>query len=245
MKVIFLNCCYGLKFKELAKFLKECSKEVDVFCLQETEPNLNKKIADELPNYEQYYTDVKTKLKSIPKYGQTILLNKDKDLSVTSYNIVEIFKNRFPNYGFMQTISLFKGSKKYLIANLHGRSQPGHKMDTLARLNQSKNIINTLSSYTSYDIVLGGDFNLDPKTKSIKKIVDAGFRDLVKEYSIKTTRNKLAWSISKKRYAKHAKYYGKQLFADYCFISDKTSVNSFEVPNILVSDHLPLIIDLN
>ena len=81
---------------------------------------------------------------------------------------------------------------------------------------------------------MGGDFNLFPDTKSLELIREAGFRDLIQEFSISTTRNRYAWE----------KYPTKYLFSDYVFVSSSLTVQSFEVPTVEVSDHLPMIVEI-
>jgi hypothetical protein len=61
-----------------------------------------------------------------------------------------------------------------------------------------------------------------------------GYKNLIGDYQIITTRNNLAWSL----------YPDKQYFADYVFASPEIKVKSFEVPNNEVSDHLPLILEI-
>ena len=39
------------------------------------------------------------------------------------------------------------------------------------------------------------------------------------------------------------KFFGKQHFADYVFVSKDVKVKKFEVPYLEISDHLPLILD--
>ena len=74
-----------------------------------------------------------------------------------------------------------------------------------------------------------------PNTKSIKMIKEAGYKNLIKDFGIKTTRNKLAWDQFPDE--------EKQNFADYVFVSPEIKVRKFSVPNLEISDHLPLILD--
>ena len=70
----------------------------------------------------------------------------------------------------------------------------------------------------------------------MQKFAAAGYRDLVKEYQIATTRNRLAWEKWPNN---------MQLYADYTFVSPGVTVPDFRVPAIEVSDHLSMIIDVN
>jgi len=84
---------------------------------------------------------------------------------------------------------------------------------------------------------LGGDFNLYPQTKSIKIFEEAGYRNLIKDFGVKETRNKFAWEQFPDE--------EKQHFADYCFVSKNIKIIDFQVPNVLISDHNPLILDFD
>lgn len=126
------------------------------------------------------------------------------------------------------------GKTSVEIINVHGVPFPGHKLDTEGRLRQTERIIMWLDASTPPAVVCG-DFNLLPEAESVTKLTAAGYRNLIAEYAIPTTRNQLAW----KNYPDN-----KQLFADYTFTSPKLTVTGFSVPDIEVSDHLPMITTL-
>ncbi len=80
--------------------------------------------------------------------------------------------------------------------------------------------------------ILVGDFNLLPETESIK-VFETNMRNLIKEFNIGITRSNLS------------PFYGKsdfQKFADYTFVTKDIDVKSFEVPQVEISDHLPMIL---
>ena len=80
------------------------------------------------------------------------------------------------------------------------------------------------------NVILAGDFNLRPDTKSIK-MLEADMKNLIIEYGVKSTRSNLHKRPEK--------------FADYIMVSDKIKVNNFEVIYRHVSDHLPLLLDFS
>ena len=84
-----------------------------------------------------------------------------------------------------------------------------------------------------------GDLNLLPQTESVALFERAGYRNLITEYNIKTTRG----TLMRKLYPQfeHGPY-GFQEFADYTFMSSDLEVQSFEVPDVPISDHLPMIL---
>ncbi len=126
------------------------------------------------------------------------------------------------------------------ILTTHGNSQPGHKLDTPKRLEQSRKIVDFLRDRPGEKIVMG-DFNLMPDTESIRMFESSGYRNLIREYKIVTTRGTRMRALFPEY--EHGPY-GFQEFADYAFVTPGVTVRSFEVPDIPVSDHLPMILEI-
>ena len=63
-----------------------------------------------------------------------------------------------------------------------------------------------------------------------------GMRNLIKDFSIATTRNALSYG----NYPESERQY----FADYVFVSSGVRVLNFSVPEIEISDHLPMILEI-
>lgn len=120
-------------------------------------------------------------------------------------------------------------SKKLRIINYHGiwtQDKLGNK-----RTLQACKKICKMGLEKDYPVIIAGDFNLFPDTESIKIFQDK-FVSLVDEYNIQTTRPKSNELSSLKRNV-----------VDYIFVSKDVKINSFEVLDSDVSDHLPLILD--
>ena len=83
-------------------------------------------------------------------------------------------------------------------------------------------------------MILCGDFNLRPDTQSMT-ILETKMRNLIKEFGIKTTRNEL--------YADLKVF--NDYFADYVLVSPGIKVQNFQVPYVLASDHLPMILEFD
>lgn len=111
------------------------------------------------------------------------------------------------------------------VINFHGLWNGKGKTDTEARLLQSTNILNFVSTL-AHPFVLVGDFNLSPDTESLQKFEDFPLRNLIKEYGITSTRTSL--------------YVKENRFADYCLVSDGIEVADFKILPDEVSDHAPL-----
>ena len=233
MKIIFLNCWYAKTGRVFFDFVKENSLNTDIFCFQEVYPKLFSKLQELQPNHVgRYATENKVELLGYV-YGEAIFVKKGLD--IVSSGKFNLFRQVYNDVGYMQYVDIRTNGKTIHLANIHGKARPGHKLDTPARLKQSKLIINKFFNKKG-PIIIGGDFNLLPQTKSARFFEDAGYRNLVKEFKIKTTRNKLSWEGLRKGEK-------KQYFADYVFTSPEVKVRSFKVPDCEISDHLPMILD--
>ena len=212
MRIIFLNCWNSRTGKVFLDFVEGYSLNIDIFCFQEVQPGLFRKLSSLLPDCNSCYAGQKA-----------TFVNK---------NIIIISSENGMN--FVQDVEMGLNGDKLYIVNIHGKARPGHKLDTPTRLRQSKVIINFFKDKHGPKII-GGDFNLLPETKSVQMFEEAGYKNLIKDYKIKTTRNMLAWGTLKKSEE-------KQYFADYVFTSFDVKVKNFEVHDIEISDHLPLIL---
>lgn len=157
-----------------------------------------------------------------------------KNLEILSSGKLDIYKNTPTDTGFASYIVFKNDGKIVNLLNVHGKTRPGHKMDTPARIKQSQKIIKFMKDKSGLKII-GGDFNLNPDTKSVRLFEEAGYKNLIKDFGIENTRNKLTWEQFPNE--------EKQHFADYVFVSPDVNVKNFEVPYTEVSDHLPQILE--
>ncbi|MBI2196313.1 hypothetical protein HYU45_01735 [Candidatus Daviesbacteria bacterium] len=258
MKLISLNTWGGKIYQPLIDFIKQHSTDTDIFCFQEifsttsniTEQsgfrlNLNQEITAVLKNHQGYFAScvnnyivgsfqthfVDFSLSS----GLAIFINKK--FPVRSYSDLFVYGkkdsfnpkdlNSLPRN--IQYINFLLGNKEFTICNIHGIWVKGGKGDTPSRIQQSKQIRKLLETRDGGKI-LCGDFNLGLDTESIK-ILDSSMINLIKKYNIETTRSKF--------------YPRSDKFADYTFISPDVKVTNFQVPDIEVSDHLPMILEFS
>ena len=84
-------------------------------------------------------------------------------------------------------------------------------------------------------IVIGGDFNLEIDTESLLTFEKNGYQNLIKEYNIPTTRNRLVWE----KYPENRQY-----FSDYVFVTEDVKVVDFSVEEVEISDHLPMVLTM-
>lgn len=139
-----------------------------------------------------------------------------------------------PGVGLGLYVQVILGKQVVHIGNFHGVSRPGEKLDDPVRLRQSRRLLEFFEDKAGPKII-GGDFNLLPETQSIVMFEARGYRDLIKEFRIETTRNRLAWEAHPN---------SKQYFSDYVFVSPEVKLKGFSVPNLEVSDHLPLLLEI-
>jgi endonuclease/exonuclease/phosphatase family metal-dependent hydrolase len=115
------------------------------------------------------------------------------------------------------------------ILNLHG-IWTADKMGDDRTEAECKYIVEAANRH-NIPTIIAGDFNLLPSSPSLQ-IVSKQFRNLVEEYDIKTTTPKFRNEIDEG---------GKVI--DYIFVNDLVKVTDFKVPQLNISDHLPLILE--
>ena len=259
MKLVSLNTWGGKVFDPLIEFIKQQSQDTDIFCLQEIydtpsslkkykgiRANLLSEIQNLLADFTTLYFPV---LGGYDEEGNpvnfeittgnaifiknSIKINSSNNYIVYSDPDFKVLKKDFSNFPVpLQYINFNLGDKEFSLFNFHGTSFPGSKLDSNKRLTAAKKIRKIMDAKKSAKI-LAGDFNLLPQTESIK-ILGGNMQNLIHQFSIPRTRSKLS------------AYYGKpdfQKYADFIFVSKDIKVLGFQVPQIEISDHLPMILE--
>lgn len=239
MKILTLNAWGGRHHDALLSFLA-AHDDVDVICLQEIYKDAAGK--EDRPQSEflalNLFDDIAATLPHHRGYFQH---------SVGDYYGVATFVNRpvreeggFPIYenpGWRggsnhprtaQYVVVDDGPARRVICNVHGLWHPSGKGDLPERLVQSHRLVAFVES-RSEDVVLCGDFNLTPGSKSLA-LIAARLRDLIAEFAITSTRTSF--------YTKPERY------ADYAFVSRGIEVVDFAVLPDEVSDHAPLLLTI-
>lgn len=264
MKLISLNTYGGRFFEPILKFIKQNSADTDIFCFQEllhTETDISNidqfranffsEICRTLPEFQAIFVPVQPGAYPGGDTAQEIIFglgifiknkfniqnngdfftvgNKDAYIKATPHTLP--FKT--------QHLQLTIGGKLLTICNVHGTAWPINKLDSEERLKQSQKIIDFANSQSGEKIITG-DFNLFPNTKSIEMFEERGFHNLVKDFHITSTRGTLVKQL-------HPEYghtdQGFQEFADYTFVSSGIKVKNYTVPDLPISDHLPLMLE--
>lgn len=254
MHIISLNTWGGRAGKEnLLSFFRTHADTTDIFCLQEIwsapyehlegrlaggVPLVNEKImvhavreiSAELPNHKTFFH---------PHVGDNygLFMTIKKELEVINEGDVFVYKQK----GFIsdedvgnharniQYVTVISNNQPITVINFHGLWNGKGKTDTEDRIQQSKNVLEFTKGIQN-PFVLCGDFNLLPDTKSIRMFEDAELRNLIKEFGVTSTRTSF--------YTKPHK------FADYVFISNDVTLKDFKVLPDEVSDHAPLLIEV-
>lgn len=233
MRVIFLNSWFGNGGAPFLNFIEKESLAIDIFCLMEITPELHLKLSKILKNFNGLYQKGLVVKNEGLLCGQSIFLSKQ--IKVGKNGKVSIYRQSHNDVGFLQFSKVAIGQRSLWLGSVHGRTRPGGKLDTPIRLKQSEKIINFFADKNGPKII-GGDFNLLPQTQSIAMFGKAGYTNLIDRFGIKETRGKINHRI-------HEKQGNIQHFADYVFVSSDVKVKNFEVPDVEISDHLPLILD--
>lgn len=260
MKLISLNTWGGKIFDPLIDFIKEHSRNTDIFCFQEIydtttdiksfrgiRANLLWEIKNILRGFSVFYFPVMTGFddKAQPvnfplNHGSAIFIKNSFVINHTeNYFIVKDttlpLKPDYSNISTgLQWINFSDFKKNFSIFNFHGTPYPGNKLDTKRRLLEVTKVKDIIDSKNGPKI-LAGDFNLLPQTESIHHI-EENMRNLIKEFDIKKTRSDLSPFFGKPQFQK---------FADYIFVSEDIKVESFQVPDVKISDHLPMILQFS
>ncbi|MFH1561130.1 MAG: endonuclease/exonuclease/phosphatase family protein [Patescibacteria group bacterium] len=228
MKIIFLNTWDCEIKKGVGEFLKKQSRDTEIFCLQEADKKTIPLCVKILYGY-----NLTTEYKYVDKndiFPLATYVRKNIEIETTNSFLKSI--NRI---GLALHTQLKYKGKIINICNVHGVCKPGDKKDNQNRLLQTQEIIRAYQKLDGLKII-GGDFNLDADTKSVKLFENNGYINLIKKHQIPTTRNRLIWDKFPNN---------KQYFSDYVFVSPSLKVKTFSVPNIEISDHLPMILEFD
>lgn len=243
MKIISLNTWSGVVYEPLIDFFATY-KDVDMFCLQEVYRDAQEKEDQPHPTLDMKY-DLFERIESVLKgshvgyfrpayldyYGLAMFVKND--LPIKEEGDVVMFENPTPaargmhsrNFQYIRTAL---NDDPIVVVNVHGLWNGKGKTDTADRLAQSHKIREFIRG-RGEQVVVMGDFNLNPDTQSLA-ILEDGMRNLIKEYGVTSTRTS--------HYPKEGK------FADYALVSPGIKVKDFKVLPEEVSDHAALYLEI-
>lgn len=175
--------------------------------------------------------------KNMVDYGQAIFVRNSLKVTSEGHEFVYMYKNRLREVTFgdydhgraFQWVTIEGDKSPLVVGNIHGFWHKSGKGDTPERVEQSRKIVEIMERFVGSKVICG-DFNLAPDTESVKMLESAGFRNLVTENGVRSTRSSI--------------HTGPVKFADYIFTSADIKVEDFEVLQDEVSDHLPLVVEI-
>ena len=250
MKIVSLNIWHGRIASAFERFLEKERISTDIFCFQEVasvpDPSIYLELKYQivsfqmmqnlLPDFRGVFVPFVGGEAGGDKVGFGSAMFVKKSVSVASLGEIMICEatteDNLPRH--MQFARLECSGQPYTVCHAHGVSLPSNKLDTPARLEQSRRMVEFIKGEKG-EVILSGDLNLLPETKSIALFEEAGLRNLIKEYHIERTRGKISEESFDDRF---------QPFADYCFVTPGVKITSFTVPLLSASDHLPLILEV-
>jgi len=235
MRVIFFNIWHGMVWDKLKPFIESEKSKTDIFCFLEVNPVIQTKLQLILSRFSYVYFRGIKNTGGLFEGRSFFVSNK---INILKNEVANLYTKSAKETGGMSLFELVINEKKLTIGCIHGKPLPGSKLDTPERIKQSNLIVERFKNIDGPKII-GGDFNLDINTESLKIIERAGYKNLIKEFGIKNTRNKLSWD----QFPEEVEKNGKQYFADYCFVTPDVNVMDFDVPQLEASDHEPQILD--
>lgn len=248
MKLISLNTWGGIVEEALHAFIKGQALSTDIFCLQEIfdnadnprvaalgsgkiDVNLYTTLTALLPDHTGFYAPSQDN-----DEGLALFIKPQIKLDETGSIFVHRYLNALENNDGatlgrnIQYARFKKDGQDYTVINFHGLWNGEGKGDSPDRIEQSRKIQAFIKTEATGKVILVGDFNLDPNTKSMA-ILEKNMRNLITENGVTSTRSHF--------------YKWPNKFADYAIVSNDLQVDSFEVLQNVVSDHLPLQVEFN
>lgn len=243
MKLVQLNICRGFLKMYAMEFLKR--ENPDIVNLQEVNSGMGTTDTDYFDTFESlrkglgyrhsfYSPTIEGRFAGhFVSDGQLILSRYPIIYKEAIYMANPDFRSDFigkrdRNVQVLQHVRIRAGKQIINDLNYHGYFIWGSRAGNKKTEAYSKRILSCMKSVDqSEQIVLSGDFNLSPKSKSLK-MISGSYPDLVTRYRIKTTGNKL--SVEKTP-------------VDNIFVNSQVKVKSLKVPTVYISDHLPLVMN--
>ncbi len=147
-------------------------------------------------------------------------------------------RTELPTPRIAHAVELYRGDKPLIVAHMHGLWDPAGKKDSPARDEQFgkfEALISSMGNFSYPAAIVCGDFNILPDSKYLRSFKRSGFDELVVGGNFKSTRT----SYYKRDPDKMLPH-----FADYMLVK-RVKVKNFDVVyDPEVSDHCPLVLDI-
>jgi len=243
MKLIQLNVWWGCKLaNKVSEFLER--EQPDILCLQES-ASLKKGDAGLFLTNEKIQKLITAEYSAFAPLITFNFMHKSIGMGNAIISKFSI-KKQFTEYTNLQHNENFDFDKHdYNIRNFihteielnksilnvvthHGHHVPDHKNGNSETLRQMKQLREYISSLSG-PVILTGDFNLSPNSKSLNEI-NSILKNLSVACKLETTRTPLTNKIE---------------VCDYIFVNDQVKVKKFKASDDIISDHKALILNFD
>lgn len=262
LRIVSLNTWGGNVLEPLLQFVRQQAETTDIFCFQEIlnapvhvpldcgfRTDLYHQLTATLPAFTGRFDPVVSWDQPVADGGAPVhvpfglatfarrtlpILEQRREWIIEHDDTLDAVPGLYRTARQLQLTRIRTARSSLLVANFHGMSRPGSKLDSDERLEQSRAIRRVMDRHSGPSVLMG-DFNLLPRTESVR-ILEYGRRNLITEFQIPTTRSRLN------------PYFGtpqEQPHANFAFVTPGVQVESFCVPDVAVSDHLPMLLTLS
>jgi endonuclease/exonuclease/phosphatase family metal-dependent hydrolase len=246
IKIICLNLWLGGKLIDpILEFIKK--ENPDVLAVQEAYDSKNEKLERRFRSMEVilkacgfeycFFSPACIAVfpdKKVPAgnaiFSKFPIIDTDEKFIYSSFSEVENYEEQSAGFSFprnLQHAVIDVGSKKINIFNVQGIWRNNNE-DSEERIKMSNVIVEEAKNKDN--IILCGDFNITPKTKTIKNI----------EKNLKNVFGDKLKSTFNMKQKENGIY--SELVVDMIFCSDNLRITDRYCPNVNISDHLPLVI---
>lgn len=252
LKFIQVNIYKGKYLDELLEFLKR--EDADIIAMQEVtiggfnfykdkNANLFEILKKEIGVHAIYHGDLKlrghpgsflgnavfSKFKIVDH--QVVVLKKFKPVTLDELDGkgANIIRRQIDRHLLDATLDV-DGRTIHAIS-VHG-AWTAPPIDTEENLRQARLIVNHLNSLGNRPFIIGGDLNMPPNTHVIEMISKVA-RNLMLDSGVVGTLNPRVHEIAPRNF-----------MVDYIFVSNHFKVKFLKVPEVDVSDHLPVVAQL-
>ena len=252
LKVIQVNIYKGRYLDELAKFLK--GQKPDFITMQEvTTGSFNNYPEKDLDLFSElkkrlamtgvYHGDLKLEGQTKSRMGNAVFsrwpIVKRQVIALKTFRPVtldeldgsqaEVIRPQIDRHLLDVTLDL--GGRCIHVISVHG-AWTAPPIDNHENLRQAKIITGHLKSLTDQPFIVGGDLNMPPATKVIAAISKQA-NNLMLGSGVVGTLNQKVHKIAPRNF-----------LVDYIFCSKNFRLKSLKVPRVTVSDHLPVVVEL-
>lgn len=244
LKFLTYNLWYSKNWKAEIRFLQK--QNADIFTLQEVTKNLpkfgldNTDVFNELkrsfPNYQGFFAPITRKIENGKEisFGNAIFSRYPIVSSQAYYFLKPLgWTDDYENQSRNLAEAVIRISNRLLyVFTTHLTYSPGF-IDTVNKVKEAKKIVDIIEDKTPF--ILAGDFNSHPSTKVIETI------SRIVPYLDKKE-NKSTWTKQPFSYKDFSENELRWKL-DYVFASRELSCINYQLENISLSDHLPIIVD--